>query len=461
MNSSKRPRWLHWVILVIAVVVAGVITAVGWRPLATSSGLIVPPAASTVPASLFSRSPSAGPDGSGAISPAPVPAGFRPASAQKVSAAVAAVGVPPEVSLVVRDLGSGAVLSADRGDDPVIPASSMKLMTTISLIDKVGPDTSYPTKVVSAPDGGIILVGGGDPMLGSTDAAFKYGSVLPPTLKQLADQTASALKAAGRTQVSLGYDDSLFTGPSRHPGWVPDDMQYVNDISALMVDEGAGSTTPSASAAQAFADQLGADGIAVTGTPSARTAGNSDTQLAAVSSLPLWQLVQQCLRRSDNTIAEVLFRHLAIAYGQPASFEGGASALHQAMVSLGLWRAGVVLNDGSGLDEADRLTTSALSQAIVLAASRDDLRNVLAALPVAAVNGTLQTRFLDAASFAGAGRVRAKTGSLDVSGALVGYTPTADGAMVAFAIVEHITDSDVRPYLDRLAAALSACPCSG
>lgn len=461
MNSSKRPVWLRWLLLVVVLVVMGALVAVGWRPLAKATGVLVPAAAKTVPATMFSPSPAAVVQGNGAVSAAPVPSSFSASSAQKVSAAVQAVGVPDNVSLVVRDLTSNAVLLQDRGDNPVIPASSMKLMTTISLIDKVGPATTYTTKVVTESDGSIILVGGGDPLLGSTDTAFKYGTPLPATTKQLADRTAAALKTRGHTQVSLGYDDSLFTGPTRHPGWAADDMEYVNDISALMVDEGGGSTTPSATAAQTFADQLRADGITVNGTPTARKAASTDAELASVSSLPLWQLVQQCLRNSDNTIAETLFRHLAIAYGQPGSFDGGAAALRQAMAALGLWATNDVINDGSGLDEADRLTTSSLSHAIVLAASRDDLRNVLAALPVAAVNGTLQTRYLDASSSAGAGRVRAKTGSLDVSGALVGYTPTADGGMVAFAIVASIDNTDVRPYLDQVAAALSACPCSG
>ncbi len=461
MNSWQSRSWLRWLVLVLVVAVLAALVAIAWRPLAKTTGVLVPAGAQTVAASQFSPTPGLAPQGSGAVSPAPVPSSFNAASAQKVSSAVASVGVPGKVTLVVRDLGSGTVLDSDRGDDPIIPASSMKLMTTISLIDKIGPATTFTTKVVAEPDGSIVLVGGGDPLLGSTDSAYKYGTPLPPTTKQLADQTAEALRARGQHEVSLGYDDSLFTGATRHPGWAADDMSYVNDISALMVDEGGGSHTPSATAAQTFADQLSADGITVDGTPSARQASSSATQLAAVSSLPLWQIVQQCLRYSDNTIAETLFRHLAIAYGQPGSFEGGATALHQAMVSLGLWASTDSINDGSGLDEADRLTASSLSQAIVLAASRDDLRNVLAALPVAAVNGTLQTRYLDAASSAGGGRVRAKTGTLDVSDALIGYTPTADGSMLAFAIVANVTDTDMKPYLDELAATLSACPCAG
>lgn len=460
MNSSRDRRWLRWVILVVVLAIVALFALFGWRPLARRAGIVVPAAAQTVPAAMFSPTASDAPQGAGTVSPAPVPSSFRPASAQKVDAVVQATGVTPNSTMSVRDLTTGAALSSTRADDPVVPASTMKLMTTISLVDKVGATTTFDTKVVMESPSSIVLVGGGDPLLASSKSAYNYGEPLPPTTEELAAQTAAALKARGISQVSLGYDDSLFTGDARHPGWQPGDMEFVNDISALMVDEGGGSTTPAASAASTFAGQLAANGIQVNGAPSSQQVTSSAEALATVHSLPLSEIVQQCLRHSDNTIAETLFRHLAIAYGQPASFDGGVTALHQAMTDLGLWSPADSLHDGSGLDEADRLTSSSLSQAIVLAASREELRPILPGLPVAAATGTLDSRFIDAASSAGGGRVRAKTGSLDISGALVGYTPTADGSMVAFAIVANGAGTDFRPYLDKLAAGLASCRCS-
>ncbi len=84
-----------------------------------------------------------------------------------------------------------------------------------------------------------------------------------------------------------------------------------------------------------------------------------------------------------------------------------------------------------------------------LAAGRGDLRNLLAGLPVAAATGSLETRFIDSASSAGGGQVRAKTGTLDTASALVGYTPTADGGMVAFALVGDGVGAEVRPISTR------------
>lgn len=381
-------------------------------------------------------------------------------SADKVGAALDAVGVRDGYSVVVRDLGTGETLSDTRGSDAVIPASSMKLMTTAAVIDKLGADHQFTTTVVSQADGSVTLVGGGDPLLSSTPSSYGDSTVTPATTQELAQRTAEALKAKGITSVSLGYDDSLFSGATRHPDWVSGDMAYVNDISALLLDEGGGSTTPSASAATTFASQLAAAGVTVTGTPSARTAGADAEELASVKSMPLSQIVSECLRHSDNTIAEMLFRQLASAYGLEASFDGGADALKQAMEQLGVWADADSLHDGSGLSVNDRLTASSLSQLVVTAAGRDDLRSALIGLPVAGVTGSLDDRFLDAESGLGAGLVRAKTGTLDTASALVGYTPTADGGMAVFALVGNGVGAEVRPYLDQLASSLSGCACA-
>src|SRR5437762_2784969 len=75
----------------------------------------------------------------------------------------------------------------------------------------LGPQFRIRTTVVQgATAGQVVLVGGGDPTLAS---APPTGFVpAPASLPQLARSTASALRAAGTTKVTLGYDTSLFTG---------------------------------------------------------------------------------------------------------------------------------------------------------------------------------------------------------------------------------------------------------
>ena len=102
------------------------------------------------------------------------------------------------------------------------------------------PNARFTTRVVNGatPDR-IILVGGGDPTLAVNQfPAQDYPR--PATLASLAAATAQALKLAGRTTVSVGYDTSLYTGPLLAPGWPADYVTTgnVTPIVSLEVDQG-------------------------------------------------------------------------------------------------------------------------------------------------------------------------------------------------------------------------------
>ncbi|RLP09745.1 D-alanyl-D-alanine carboxypeptidase/D-alanyl-D-alanine endopeptidase [Propionibacterium australiense] len=456
MNSRRKQSGRRWRILagVLAVVLAG--AGLALRFAAGPAGLLVEGGAATVSPGLYGATD----DGTGAIDPATGPGQYPALSADRTSQALTAAGLDQSWSVSVRDLSSGDEVFDQNGSQAIIPASNMKLMTTMSLLDAAGAGTTYRTRVVAESDGSYTLVGGGDPLLASTESAYQYEDPGPATSAELAEQTARALTGSSVTSITLNYDESLFSGPTRHPDWAEGDMEYVNDISALTIDQGDDSGDSAAAAARVFAEQLTAAGISLAGDPAPRTAGQDADTIAEVESLPLGRLAQICLRHSDNSMAETLLRHLAISAGQPATFNGGVAALEQRMRALGVWSDADALHDGSGLSERNRLTADTLSRIVVVAAGSDDMRIGLAGMPVAAATGSLQTRYLDSASSAGAGLVRAKTGTLDVASTLTGYTPTADGSIAVFTIVINGAGTEARPHLDALAAALAACRCA-
>ena len=86
-----------------------------------------------------------------------------------------------------------------------------------------------------------------------------------------------------------------------------------------------GVESASPAAAATFAEQLRANGIKVVGQPSVASAAGGE-QVAAIDSLPVSLLVQELLVHSNNFIAEMLLRQLALADDRPASFDGGTSA---------------------------------------------------------------------------------------------------------------------------------------
>jgi serine-type D-Ala-D-Ala carboxypeptidase/endopeptidase (penicillin-binding protein 4) len=166
------------------------------------------------------------------------------------------------------------------------------------------------------------------------------------------------------------------------------------------------------------------------------------------------------LANSDNTVAEMMARQVALARNQPASFAGGATAVLDELNELGLPTAGLHLVDGSGLSPDDRLTTRLLTAILTLVAKPDhrQLYGVFTGLPVAGYSGTLAGRFRSPSANPADGEVRAKTGTLTGVHALVGYTPDAKGRLLAFAILVDKSTAPLFPAedaVDRIATALT------
>lgn len=463
---ARRSTWPGWVAWLLTVVLAGVGTAYAAGPLAEDQGWLVDGGSPTVDPSVIAQlHPEPERLGAGVIDSA------REHQAEQVDAGrvqQAMAGVPPEVpgrfAGAVASLGGGGLVYEMDANAALIPASTMKVITAATILDALGPDHRFTTRVVSTAPGQIVLVGGGDPLLMSNDTSYPHAAMVAlPTLDELAAETATALQARGVTEVSLGFDDSLFTGPAWHPDWDPVDRQFVAPVSALVVDEARGqpgTDSPSPAAAVAFAEALRAAGIAVPAEP-VSASGATGTTLAEIKSAPVSLLVQEMLVYSNNYLAEMLARQLALATGQPATFEGAAAALTATLNGLGAGRDGQQIADGSGMSTNNRLTPAGLVAALQLAAERDELAAMLAGMPVGCATGTLTNRFIDDRSVAARGQVRAKTGTLNKVSALAGYTRTADGAVLAFAFIGNDlpTDRDVRGWFDHVGAALAGCDC--
>jgi len=92
---------------------------------------------------------------------------------------------------------------------------------------------------------------------------------------------------------------------------------------------------------------------------------------------------------------------------------------------------GVRIVDGSGLSSDDRLTVGALESILAAFAANRTLKGqLLRALPVAGVRGTLRDRMRTPKLI---GHVVAKTGTTDIASALSGYV----NSHIAFAIIQN------------------------
>ncbi|GHE37371.1 D-alanyl-D-alanine carboxypeptidase [Streptomyces longispororuber] len=374
----------------------------------------------------------------------------------------------PERAAVVVDVATGKRLYGKRADDALTPASTTKIATAVAALSAAGPDHRLTTSTVLQPDSReVVLVGGGDPTLTAReDGRYVEGYA---SLRDLADDTARALKKRGKDRVRLSYDDTRYTGPPRHP---IGPNENITPVSALMADEGRldDSTSgpaprtedPAGDATRKFADLLRARGVDVRADVGPAKASPRAAKLARTSSPALSVLVERMLTHSDNDIAEALARETARASGEPLSFAGGSRAIRDRLERLGLPLAGAEFADGSGLDREDRLTAELLAALLARAADRDhpELRSAVTGLPVAGFTGTLVNRYPKGSP--GTGLVRAKTGTLTGVNTLAGTVVTADGRLLAFAFMTTGTTdpSGAQAALDAMASAAAACGCS-
>jgi D-alanyl-D-alanine carboxypeptidase/D-alanyl-D-alanine-endopeptidase (penicillin-binding protein 4) len=373
-------------------------------------------------------------------------------------------GSAPNINAVVVDAESRRTLFDQRARVAAVPASTTKIVTSAAALSALGPDYRLTTKVVRGQGGGIVLVGGGDPTLGtqSTGGYPAYAS-----LTDLAKRTAAALKAAGTARVRVDYDASLYQGSRTAAGWKPNYLPdgEVAPVTALMVNEGRVApgdkrrvADPPSTATQAFVQLLHQYGIAAQ-TGGRTRAAPSAAQLAAVQSPPVSTLVEQLMTVSDNDLAEAMARQVAIKRRRPPTFAGGSQAVLEELARLGVGE-GVLVSDGSGLSTSNRITPLALARIISLAASgkRPELRPVITGMPVAGFSGTLANRYTDV-GLPGAGVIRAKTGTLSNVSTLAGITADSDGRLLAFAFMAGNVNTDVTGVLDQLASTVAACGC--
>ncbi|MET9826696.1 MULTISPECIES: D-alanyl-D-alanine carboxypeptidase/D-alanyl-D-alanine endopeptidase [Streptomyces] len=356
-----------------------------------------------------------------------------------------------DVSGVVLDADSDTALWDHNGSTALMPASNAKLATATTALTLLGANHEFTTKVVYG-EGTLTLVGGGDRTLTSDDVA------------ELAKTAADGLKAAGRTDVKVRVDDSLFAEPGLAKGW--NEGYYPTEVTPVrsLVVDGAAVDDTSINAGNVFAEKLAAQGIAVDGDVSRATTKQSDVPVAQHKSAPLSDIVKQMLKTSDNNIAETLLRMSAAELGKPATFEGGTALVRQVLSSYGISLDNFEMYDGSGLSRADRIPAATLAQLLDAITESPALGSILEGLPIAgeagASLGPEWGRFDDPNSECAVGKVHAKTGTLTGAIALSGVTQTEDGDWRIFSFIENNSTadpSDIKDAMDGLAATVNGC----
>ena len=408
---------------------------------------------------------------------APVPTRPVPSTAADArtlrNCSVAALAADPRLAdfqAQVVNARTGEVLFDRGGDTSSRTASVLKVMTSAAALAALGPDHRATTTVVAgSTPGSVVLVGGGDLTLTRLPTGTESVYAGAPHLDELARQTLAAWQAnpANPPITSLVLDDSFFGGPGWEPSW--DELERragsMPDITALQVDgdrddptrhTSTRSTDPVGRAGEAFAAALGG-GLSV----SLGTAPAGAEQLAAVRSQPVSVLIGQSLIVSDNALAEMLARLVAVESGAGNTFAALQQSVVAALGSYGVDTTGIVIADGSGLSNNNAVPPSYLTRLFVKINDRDgELGVIFDGLPIAGgPTGSLSydDRFTGDNAIAD-GAVFAKTGWIDTGYTLSGIIRAADGTPLTFAVYALGDVSDnAKQALDTITAGFFRC----
>jgi D-alanyl-D-alanine carboxypeptidase/D-alanyl-D-alanine-endopeptidase (penicillin-binding protein 4) len=291
----------------------------------------------------------------------------------------------------------GKVRIAHLADQPMIPASTMKVVTALAAIQRWGLDHRFHTDVSTLD--GWLWVTGGDPYLVSEEL----------------DRLVAALKSQGlRSVAGIGLDDGLFTSGLKIDGRSSTDNPYDAPVTALAVNfntlaltKQAGklasgeSQTPLTPLGREIAGRLGpgkhrvnlkdretalryfgevlaaklaAAGIAVKGDVSfGPTPSGAKRQYRHENSRNLREVLTSMLEYSNNFIANYLFVMLGGKEGQLGlDMAKGQAAARQWVDKEFRWR-NYRIEDGAGLSRANRLSARQLLAVVKAFAPYRDL----------------------------------------------------------------------------------------
>jgi serine-type D-Ala-D-Ala carboxypeptidase/endopeptidase (penicillin-binding protein 4) len=179
-------------------------------------------------------------------------------------------------------------------------------------------------------------------------------------------------------------------------------------------------------------------GVKVAGVAKAHHApaepGGDPVVLAEHVSVPLGDALKLVNKISQNLHTEMLLRTVARQGGVWASPDDLMKVPADFYASAGIDPGDVIQTDASGLSRHDLVTPRAIVTLLSFAEKQSWFGTYYASLPVAGVDGTLEDRMKNTPA---AGRVHAKTGSVEHVRTLSGFAETPGGRRLIFSFLSN------------------------
>ena len=343
-----------------------------------------------------------------------------------------------QLGLMVYDLSADSVLYSYCGKQTLRPASTMKLLTSVTALDVLGSSYNYRTSLYykgtiadGVLTGDLWLVGGMDPLFDDTDM-----HIMAETLHRVGVDSIS-----GRIVRDVSFKEEAPLGE----GWCwDDDNPQLSPLLVSRKDE----------FADRFKEELVKCGVAVNA-PITTDRLPKDVLLICSRSHRLGEVLEPMMKESDNLYAESMFFQIAATVGKrPATAAHARQIIKTTLTKAGVTGIPYRIADGSGLSLYNYVTPELMVRLLRYAYLKRDVMAVLyPALPVAGVDGTLKKRMKGGAA---EGNVHAKTGTLSGISSLAGYCRAANQHLLAFCIINQgiMKNAEGRDFQDKVCEQL-------
>jgi len=438
------------------------------------------------------------------------PGGELPPS---VSSALKDAGIPlRSVSVVVQGVDAEQALIRHNAQQPMNPASTMKLLTTYAALELLGPAYTWKTEALvdSTPasgqlKGNLYLRGSGDPRLaleqfwlllrqlharGVTDIGGdlvldRSAFSLPPhdpaefdneplrpynagpdallvnlkslSLSLLADPEKKAVAVIVETPSDdLRIDNRLLLTQENCGDWrekikVKVDAQAIELSGSYASGCGEKALNLSPWAADRQVEQLfRALWHELGGTLRGKVRQGTTPATAKALAVHDSPALGEVIRDINKYSNNVMARQvfLTLAAERPATPDGARRRIKAWLAEKGLTMPELVLDNGSGLSRSERISADSMSRLLLAAWKSPVMPELMSSLPLAGFDGTLKKRLDNSPA---TGRAHLKTGYLDGVRAVAGYV--IDSHDKRWVVVFLINDPKFRlgkPAMDEL-----------
>ncbi len=344
-----------------------------------------------------------------------------------------------QMGLYVYDLTADSAIYSRDSKQTMRPASTMKLITAITALDKLGGAYLYKTRLCYSGEvidsirtlkGNIYLIGGMDPMIGSDDIRTFIESI-----KELGVDTIRGNICADRSM----KDTDLYG-----EGWCWDDDNP--ELSALVYHR-------KDALLNKFYSMLTDNGVVIIGSLEERRCPNGAFEISCQTH-SIDQILDRMMKDSNNLFAESLFYQIGLTRGRPSTAKKAVAVEEEIMKKMKMQGVPHRFADGSGLSLYNYVSAE-IEVAFLRYAFADTniYADLFSHLPIAGVDGTLEKRMRGTSA---ANNVRAKTGTLSGVSSLSGYCTASNGHILAFAIINQgqQNNSPAKALQDRICTIL-------